>query len=117
MYVPIGVEDCVVTVRLDETLDPEESVRLEGANVRVGPEGEETPVRVIVPENPFKLERTIEEVAVEPALADMLVGLAEMLKSGDCATGARNSDIDAAFASFEVRDARFQLASIVFVSE
>ena len=102
---------------MDETLDPEESVGFEGANVSVGPEGEETPVSAIVPENPFRLERTIEEVAAEPALVDMLVGLEEILKSGDWATGARNSDIDAAFASFEVRDARFQLASIVFVRE
>ena len=117
MYVPIEVEDCIVAVSVDEALDPDESVRVDGASVRVGPEGEETPVRVIVPENPFKLEMTIEEVAAEPALVDMLVGLAETLKSGDWAAGTRNSDIDAAFASFEVRDARFQLVSIVFVSE
>lgn len=102
---------------MDEALDPEESVSVEGANVRVGPEGEETPVRVIVPENPFRLERIIEEDAADPTLVEMLVGLAAMLKSGDWAIGARNSDIDAAFASLEVRDARFQLASIVLVRE
>lgn len=107
----------MLAVIMDEALDPEESVKVEGANDRGGPEGEETPESVMVPENPFMLERVIEEVAEEPALVEMLVGLAEMLKSGDWATGARNSDIGDAFASFDVRGARFQFASIVFVRE
>ena len=83
----------------------------------MGPDGEEAPERLTVPENPFRLETVIVEDAEEPGLVEVLAGFAVIAKSGDWVVVAKNSDILFAFASFDVRDARFQLVSIVFVRE
>lgn len=117
VYVPVGVEDCVPAVSVDDALDPDESVTLDGVSDTDGPEGEETPERVILPENPFTLVIVTVDDAEDPTLVERLVGLEEIVKSGDWVVGAKNSDMAFALASFDVRDARFQLVSIVFVRE
>jgi hypothetical protein len=83
----------------------------------LGPDGEETADRLIVPVNPPRLVSVIVEVVEDPGVVDMDAGFAVTLKSGDCTEVPKNSDIAVAPASFEVRDARFQFTSTVFVRE
>ena len=72
---------------------------------------------MIVPAKLLRLVSVTVELELEPAWTLREVGLAEMLKSGEGEVGLKNSAIDVALASAVVRLARFQLTSIVLVSE
>ena len=72
---------------------------------------------MIVPAKLLRLVSVTVELELEPAWTLSEAGLAEMLKSGEGEVGLKNSAIDVALPSAIVRLARFQLASIVLVSE
>lgn len=114
---PGEVEDWIDTVSVEVALPPEVTLTPDGLRERVGPEGEETAERFTVPANPLRPVTVIVEVVEEPGVADMDAGFAEMLKSGFCEVVVKNSDMALAPASFDVRVARFQFTSIVFVRE
>jgi hypothetical protein len=96
---------------------PEESETLGGFSARLRPAGDPAEDNVTVPAKLLRLVRVIVEVEVDPALTLSEVGLEEMVKSGGADAGVRNSVIGVALASFEVRLASFQFASIVFNAE
>ena len=96
---------------------PEESETLAALSERLSPAGQPVEDRATVPAKLFRLVSVTVEVEVDPALTTSEVGLAETLKSGEGDVGLKNSVMGVAPASFDVSVARFQLTSIVLVSE
>lgn len=90
---------------------------VDGLSETVGPEGDATADRFTVPANPVRLVTVIVEVVEEPAGVEIEAGLADMVKSGLCVIVVKNSDMALAPASLDVRVARFQFTSMVFVRE
>src|SRR6266516_4824721 len=82
VYVPVGVEDCVWTVRVEVPVLPDDSVRLVGFRDAVGPAGETVEDRLTVPVKPPALVSEMVDVADDPGETFIDAGLAEMLKSG-----------------------------------
>lgn len=78
VYVPIGVEDWVETVRIDVVVPPDERLTLEGLSEADGPEGEDVADSVTVPEKPFRLESVIVLVPDEPCESESEDGLSVM---------------------------------------
>jgi len=83
----------------------------------LSPAGEPVEDRVTVPAKLFRLVSVTVAVEVDPALTLSEFGLEEMLKSGAGDVGLKNSVMAVAPASLDVSAARFQLISIVLVSE
>ena len=83
----------------------------------MSPAGEPVEDRVTVPAKLFRLVSVTVAVEVDPALTLSEFGLQEMLKSGAGDVGLKNSVMAVAPASLDVSAARFQLISIVLVSE
>jgi len=83
----------------------------------LSPAGEPVEDRVTVPAKLFRLVSVTVAVEVDPALTLSEFGLDEMLKSGAGDVGLKNSVMAVAPASLDVSAARFQLISIVLVSE
>lgn len=83
----------------------------------MSPAGEPVEDRVTVPAKLFRLVSVTVAVEVDPALTLSEFGLEEMLKSGAGDVGLKNSVMAVAPASLDVSAARFQLISIVLVSE
>ena len=83
----------------------------------MSPAGEPVEDRVTVPAKLFRLVSVTVAVEVDPALTLSKFGLEEMLKSGAGDVGLKNSVMAVAPASLDVSAARFQLISIVLVSE
>jgi hypothetical protein len=77
-------------------------------------EGDVEAERVTVPVKLFTADTVAVKELEPPELNVTLEGFAEMVKSGWV---LKNSVIAFAFASFDVRLGRFQLASMVFVNE
>jgi len=96
---------------------PEERETVAGVSERLSPAGEPVADRVTVPAKLLRLVSVTVELEVEPAWMLSEVGLAEMPKSGEGEVGLKNSAIEVAPPSAVVRVARFQLSSIVLVSE
>jgi len=96
---------------------PEERETVAGLNERLSPAGEPVADSVIVPAKLLRLVSVTVELEVEPDWTLSEVGLAEMLKSGEGDVGLKNSVMAVAPASFDVSATRFQLTSIVLVSE
>jgi len=92
-------------------------VTLEGLSVAVKPEDDTVLDSVTDPAKPFKLDRVIVEVAVEPAVKLRLDGLLAMLKSGVGVVVLKNSVMGVAAASPVERVARPQFASTVLGNE
>ena len=83
VYVPVGVEDRVVTVRVEAPLEPDARVVLEGLSETDGPDGDAAAERFVVPVKLFRLVSVIVLVPDEPGERLIEVGLAEMEKSPD----------------------------------
>ena len=81
--VPVTVTVYVAAEPEQERVEvPEPPVTLVGLKVQVRPAGETVEVKATVPVNPFTGAIVIVEVAVAPASALTLVGLAVIVKSG-----------------------------------
>ena len=88
---------------------------LAGLSVRLGPAGELDAVSDTVPVKLFMLASVMVELAREPTGIVRLAGFAVRVKSGFWLL--KNSAIGFAFLSLEVKPARFQFVSMVFVYE
>src|SRR2546430_45091 len=100
-------------VRVVVPVPPEERVTLVELSESVGPGGELAVERVMVSAKPPRLFREIVDAFEEPGE----IVTEEMLKSGAGDVGLKNSVMAVAPASLDVSAARFQLISIVLVSE
>lgn len=69
------------TIKVDVPTPPADRVTLEALREVVGPEGDMTADKLMVPLNPFKLERMIVELLEVPAGMIKLVGLENAPKS------------------------------------
>ena len=96
-------------------LPPELSVTLDGLSETLGPLGDTVAVRLTDPTNPPRLVKDNVVLLEPPATIVLVLGFVAIEKPGE--GDPKNSDIAVAPASFEVRDARFQFASMVFVRE
>jgi len=81
-YDPVGVELVVQTVRVDVAVPPDGTETTVGLKLVDGPAGEIVDVRLTLPLNPLTLVTVIVEVAQEPWMMLMTLGLAAMVKSG-----------------------------------
>jgi hypothetical protein len=72
-----------VNERVELADPPEDTETLAGLRERLGPVGELVAESETLPAKPLRLEIVMVDRAVEPGLADRLLGLADMLKSGD----------------------------------
>lgn len=66
---------------MDVLLPPDETGRLDGLSDNDSPEGEELVERLTLPENALIEVTVIVELALEPALTDIVLGFAESEKS------------------------------------
>jgi hypothetical protein len=110
-----GVEE--LTDRVDVLVPPEETETLPGLSERLRPVGELVEDRATVPAKLFRLVRDIVELEVDPMAALSVVGLGEIVKSGEGDVGLKNSVIAVALPSPVLRLAKFQLTSTVFGKE
>ena len=100
-------------MHVDDPAPPEIVV---GAQLTASPEDGEVEVdRFTAPEKPFRAPTVTVNVALEPVVNVRLVGFAPIVKSAGSVW--KNSVIGVALASFDVRLCKFQLTSIVLVSE
>ncbi len=98
--------------------DPEPPEIVVGLQFTLSPVGEEVEAeRLTEPVKPFTGDTVATNEPEDPEAKLTVDGLAVRLKSGDDDTGLKNSAMAFALASFDVRVARFQLTSTVFVSE
>src|SRR6266852_1714503 len=81
-YDPVGVKLAVQTVRVDVAVPPDGTETTVGFKLVDGPAGEIVDVRLTLPLNPLTLVTVIVEVAQEPWMMLMALGLAAMVKSG-----------------------------------
>ncbi len=82
LYIPVGVEDVVVTVRV-ELLEPPGGTRTAvGDTKTIGPPGNTVAFSFTVPVNPLRLVIVIVEAALPPWTTAKLEGFAEIEKSG-----------------------------------
>jgi len=72
-----------VKERVELAVRPEDNETLVGFNERLGPVGELIAASETLPANPLRLESVMVEVAEEPGVLVRLLGLADMLKSGE----------------------------------
>jgi hypothetical protein len=76
VYVPVGVEAVVETVRVEVAVPPERRFRFVALRETVGPAGEIEGARLTALLNPLKLVSVMVEVAEDPGRIEKLLGLA-----------------------------------------